>query len=227
MRISRQLTDAVIGNFSRLDYLEEDINYYLSYVQNELKVMQVPSTTNYRFQRALLFALASPMNRFECNVVVAKRLHDRLYMFETVEDVYKALTEDNTSTITSGNVAKAIFKSLNYIKWATPVSKMGATLRAKNGLELFGAGPKVTAMAAHLWNEFDNVFTLDTHMLRLIMETTMGMKGNWDIKIPEYYQLEEKLLEFSDKFDASPFAVQWSMWCVQRKEFISHKGIFA
>jgi hypothetical protein len=229
--LSVKMARAIAAEINGLDRLFVDIAEYLPQVKAELKDLSaLPEKygNSWVATRALLFALSSPQNLFDNNVIAARRLHAGLQGFETVEDVYQALAADRLGTVTSGSVARSIFHSLDYIRNLSHFDAV-ALRRARDNGQLFGNGPKVTAMAAHLYSETDAVFTLDVHMLRGIVETVLGIRDTWTIGTSAYKILEDALLGWarSRYSGETPFAVQWAMWSVFRGQFDSHMAIFS
>lgn len=234
MRIGIPLANSIVAEINRMDQYIPAVNDYLPYVLEDLDVIHEFREDNPKKHalRCVLFALASPCNRFDANVIAARRLHHRLNAFDDVESVYQALTEGKLGTVTSGSVARSVYQSLPYLKHIERFGVSGymtEQLRsaAKEGI-LFGAGSKVTAMAGHLWNRYDDVYTLDTHMLRGIVKATLEISGTFDVKEPSYGIIEKAMLNWSaERFpDTAPFAIQWALWSVFRGEFNRHSVIF-
>ena len=225
-----KLAKAVAGDIDGLERIKRDIGYFLPDVLSEIDTLVAMEHTNPLFhrERALLFALASPQNRFDNNVLAARRLHDGLSTFATLGDVYQALTADKTGTVTSGSVARAIHNSLPLLRNLDTVFN-GANIRDwATTRQLFGAGPKVSAFAAHLIDPTDSVFTIDTHMTRGIVDTVLGIFDTWTMGNSAYLILEDALIAWAEReYPNVPiFAVQWAMWSVFRGSFDSHTAIF-
>lgn len=227
--ISVAVAKSVAANISRLDALLPSLADYIPMVQEEVDIIHGLREADpvAHATRAILFALSSPQNRFDCNVIAARRLSAGLSEFADVESIYQALAADKCGTVSSGGVARAIFFSLPYLRSLTTYS--GASLRTlQRDRVIMGAGMKVTAMAAHLFDPSDRVFTLDTHMYRGILRTVLELDGTWTAGNPAYGIMETALLEWCDSRFAGvdPFVLQWSMWCVFRGGFDSHLAIF-
>ena len=228
--ITVKMAKALAAEINGLDRIFVDMETYVPLVNAELeKIRWVKDLNPQRHAvRSLLFALASPQNRFDCNVIVAKKLHDRLSALDSVDTICKLLMEDKCGTVTSGATARAIFHNLDFIHNVRDFSARSLREYQTQGT-IIGAGMKVTAMAAHLFNENDQCFTLDTHMLRGIVDMVLGIRGTWTIQGTAYGILERALLDWASSRYAyeSPFCIQWAMWCVFRGTFDSHLPIFS
>jgi len=227
--ISVKMAKAIAAQIDGLDRLLVDMEDYLPLVRDEIADMFVARDAAPSFwrQRALLFALASPQNRFDSNVVAARRLHAGLREFADVEAVYQALAADKHGTVSSGGVARAIFHSLPVLRENEYYN--GAILRdLQKERAIMGAGLKVTAFAAHLNDPTDKVFTLDTHMYRGLVKTILGIDGTWTAGTTAYTILEEAVIGWAQRTypDDTLFTVQWAMWSVFRGQFDSHIAIF-
>lgn len=227
--ITVKMARAIAAEINGLDRLFVDLETYIPLVNAELaqiRALRVKDVSRHA-TRSLLFAFSSPQNRFDCNVIVARKLHERLSELDSVDTICKLLMEDKCGTVTSGAVARAIFHSLDFIR-NIDVFDVAALRRAQIDGTIMGAGMKVTAMAAHLFSETDMCFTLDTHMLRGIVDTVLGIKGTWTIQGTAYKILEDALLGWvASRFPSeSNFCLQWAMWCVFRGSFDSHIAIF-
>jgi len=227
--ISVKMAKAIAAEINGLDRLFVDMNTYLPLVRADLdQILKLKKRSPTRHAlRSLLFALASPQNRFDSNVVVARKLHGRLSELDSVDTICRLLMEDKCGTVSSGGVARAIFHSLDYIRNVGHFDAVTLRQKQSQGI-LMGGGMKVTAMAAHLYDPNDRCFTLDTHMLRGIVRTVLGLEGTWSVSGTAYSILENALLEWSDsRYGAEyPFVIQWTMWCVFRGTFDSHVAIF-
>lgn len=227
--VSVKMAHAIAAEINGLDRLFVDMATYVPMVRSEVvEIVKLKEQSRpWHATRALLFALASPQNRFECNVVVARKLHNRLSTLDSVDTICRLLMEDKCGTVSSGGVARAIFHSLDTIRFVSHYD--AATLRRyqKTG-QIMGAGMKVTAMAAHLYNPSDKCFTLDTHMLRGIIHTVLGLDGTWTVSGTAYGILEDALLKWAaTRYSTEePFTIQWALWCVFRGTFDSHIAIF-
>ena len=228
--ITVKMAKAIAAEINGLDRLFVDMDHFLPDVRDEVAQIDVLREQNPRAhaRRALLFAMASPQNRFDCNVIVARKLDQRLHELDSVDAIVKLLMEDRCGTVTSGAVGRAIFHSMEYISIVRSLSVDGLRIAQSQG-DLMGAGMKVTAMAAHLYNPWDMAFTLDTHMLRGIVETVLGIRGTWTIQGTAYGILENALLGWAaTRYSTeAPFTVQWALWCVFRGSFDSHLAIFS
>lgn len=227
--ITVKMARAIAAEINGLDRLFVDLETYIPLVNAELAKIRALKSEDMKQHatRALLFAFASPQNRFDCNVIVARKLHERLFELDSVDTICKLLMEDKCGTVTSGAVARAIFHSLEFIQ-NIAVFDVASLRRAQMNGTIMGAGMKVTAMAAHLFSETDACFTLDTHMLRGIVDTVLGIQGTWTIQGTAYSILESALLGWvASRFPhESNFCLQWAMWCVFRGTFDSHIAIF-
>jgi hypothetical protein len=228
--ISVALAKSVAAEISRLDALLPSLADFIPMVQEEVNELHTLRSMDpvAHATRAVLFALSSPQNRFDCNVIAARRLHAGLAEFSDVESIYQALAADKCGTVSSGGVARAIFHSLSWLRGGFTYN--AETLRGlQRDRVIMGAGMKVTAMAAHLFDPSDRVFTLDTHMYRGILKTVLDIDGTWTAGNPAYSIMETALLEWCDTRFAGtdPFVLQWAMWCVFRGSFDSHLAIFA
>lgn len=228
--ITVKMAKAIAAEINGLDRLFVDIDAFLPQVRDEIAEIDVARERDPKAhaRRALLFAMASPQNRFDCNVVVARKLDARLSELDSVDAIVKLLMEDRCGTVTSGAVGRAIFHSMEYITSVRSLSVDGLRLAQRQG-DLMGAGMKVTAMAAHLYNPWDHAFTLDTHMLRGIVDTVLGIRGTWTIQGTAYGILEQALLGWAaTRYSTeAPFTIQWALWCVFRGTFDSHMAIFS
>jgi hypothetical protein len=223
------MAHAISDDMDGLDRLKVDIGYFLPDVLDEIAELDRMFAANPQAhrERALLFSLASPQNKFDNNVIAGRRLHQGLHSFATLEDVYQALAADKMGTVTSGSTARSIYNSLPLLRDLPPYT--GDDLRQwQRQRTLFGAGPKVSAFAAHLVNAYDDVFTLDTHMTRGIVDTILGIQGTWTLGDSAYRILEDAVIRWSYATypDLPLFAVQWAMWSVFRGSFDSHVAIF-
>lgn len=227
--VSVKMARAIAAEINGLDRLFVDMDTYVPMVRSEVAEIVKLGGLNksWHATRALLFALASPQNRFECNVVVARKLHERLSTLDSVDTICKLLMEDKCGTVSSGGVARAIFHSLDTIRNLSYYDAAALRRYQKTG-QIMGAGMKVTAMAAHLFNPNDQCFTLDTHMLRGIIDTVLGLQGTWTVSGTAYGIIEDALLGWArTRYSTeTPFTIQWSLWCVFRGTFDSHIAIF-
>jgi hypothetical protein len=227
--VSVKMARAIAAEINGLDRLFVDMETYIPLVRDEIASLMLMrgKDTRRHAVRSLLFALASPQNRFDANVIVARKLHDRLSELESTDQIVKLLMEDKLGTVTSGAVGRAIFHNLDFIRNVKSFSGKSLRDAQRNGT-ITGAGMKVTAMAAHLNDPWDDVFTLDTHMLRGIIDTVLGIRDTWTIQGTAYGILETALLDWAkSRYPRElPFTIQWAMWAVFRGTFDSHIAIF-
>jgi hypothetical protein len=181
-------------------------------------------------QTSLVFAIISPQCWFGHNVAATRRIMDRLYdNFETVDDVYRILTNDGAmSWVTAGGAARGIFTSLDTIRNIEPEDMTKDNLLAlKKQGKLRNVGEKTAAMAVALFNGDADVFTLDVHMLRMLQSFVGGITAtSMTVNKVPYRMLEATLVEWARQNGYRPFVLQWAMWQIQHGYFESHLGIF-
>jgi 3-methyladenine DNA glycosylase/8-oxoguanine DNA glycosylase len=184
-------------------------------------------------QNCLVFAICSPQCKFAVNVRASQRMLGRLHEhYATVNDVYKVLTDDGTdSWVTSGNAARCLFASLDFLRHVTDEDMTKATLRTVRKLgKVKGLGEKTMSMALALYDATLNVYTLDVHMLRGIMRAmSKDEAGTMLAQDVAYRMIEDALCAWHLRtFAGWPiFVSQWALWNAWRDgSHESHLGIF-
>jgi hypothetical protein len=175
--------------------------------------------------------MLSPQTKFAKNVRATVRMANSLYRdyeFEpeiddaaierNIDKIYQVITNCGTdSWVTAGSGAKAVYRSLDYLR-NVDVSDMSKpslwALRKQN--IIFGFSDKTISMAVALFDSTADIFTLDVHMLRGLLRTVgvIDHTGGVHINHKEYEMIENGIcaLLATNYPTVEPFVIQWALW---------------
>ena len=198
-----------ITNTTVNEIIAAGVDNLLPYVSDPLVVAEVAdfrmareANPSLHATRCILFSILSPNTRFNANVVAFERL---MAIWPTAE---------------AGEIETAIYGAQYHKGKAANVAKLAdvdmlSLMQGKESIKaLQGMGEKTASFAMALYDDMSSVFTLDLHMLRVILWAAgLQYKVNPLIKPAAYRRLEVHMLEWCQKNDIlSPFVAQWSIW---------------
>jgi thermostable 8-oxoguanine DNA glycosylase len=183
------------------------VNRHYDNIRAELDVIASLSNVD-RARFAMVFSIISPQCPFAKNVKVTPPLLAAI-MNHATEDEFRTILVANGIGLQNAK-ARAIADAAHFIRDITSESVTRDLLMKVRGISM-----KASAMTIALFDENAPIYTLDTHMLRGIMQVCgLHEKGTYTITTAAYRELETWLVELAQNEcnDASVFLTQWALW---------------
>jgi endonuclease III len=187
--------------------MRESVTRHHDKIRAELDVIASLSNVD-RARFAIVFSIVSPQCLFEKNVAVTPPLLAAI-MNHGAESDYRDILVANGIGL-QNDKARALFAAAPFIREMTPESVTRDLLMKMRGISM-----KASAMTIALFDENAPIYTLDTHMLRGIMQVCgLHEKGTYTITTAAYRELESWLVDIAQKecAETSVFLTQWAMW---------------
>lgn len=196
------------------------VNVYGPEIQSELDTWASELSEHERAAHALTFALMSARCPFDKNAAVTPPLVDAIHAHADREELERIIRAHGLGL--ARQKSRYLSLAADHIRTATADTMSPDALQ-----HVRGAGPKIRAMAAHLFNEHARCFTLDTHMLRGLCRLS-GIDGDtFTVTDAAYSAIEAACLEACSGIGDAPFVAQWALWCEWTgRGFISHSALF-
>jgi len=180
-------------------------------------------------RRCFLFALISPQCNFTENVLALSQIMENWDRLDDPETITRSLTvpykgKGKLRLVNLGHTkARNIRKALGWLRGNPHKTFTYETLASFKGM-----GSKTIAMALALWDDTLPVFTLDSWMLRLILNI-QGHSPQVTVSTtePGYRLTEGDMIAWCTRCvpDLSYFTIQWTLWNGCFGEHKSHLGI--
>lgn len=199
--------------------MQHAINLYADDVRAELRHIHERHSPYHIAQSSIVFGMCSPQADFAFNVAVTQPLVRALNRDTSVAELAATIRHHYLGL--HNQKARRLLAAQPFILSCEDTSP--EAIRALDGM-----GPKCTALASHLINPWQQVYTLDRHILRILC-TIIDVPHCKMASDAAYPRVEQFLLDIHDELFGdvcAPFVSQWALWDLAFGKHMEHTGIF-